>query len=175
MARGPRASSAGPRRSGPESRTSWALGRESRSTQRAPEAQFAFRRRLSSGCASRRLCVRPKGKRPMETLTRIAGFSPKCCHHTVETRPSRSPPAEPCGSQPRGPRTSLPPGALVTPARLSLRRERLPPRRQRAPDSPAGGRLYSFGRSAMRGNPFRVSDGEGLLGLLQMRLLCWYF
>ena len=96
-------------------------GAGSRSTQRAPEAQFAFRR-LSFGCASRRPCVQPKGKGPTETLTRIAGFSPKCCHHTVETRPSRSPPAEPCGSQPRGPRTSLPPGALVTPARLLPRR-----------------------------------------------------
>ena len=66
-------------------------------------------------------------------------------------------------------------GALVTTPRLSLRRELLPPRRQQAPDSPAGGRLYSFGRSAMRGNPLRVSDGEGLLGLPQMLLFCWYF
>ena len=67
------------------------------------------------------------------------------------------------------------PGPPSLPARLSLRRELLPPRRQGAPDSPAGGLLYTFGHSGMRGNPFLVSDGEGLLGLPQMLLLCWYF
>ena len=130
-ARGPRASFAGPRPSGPQSRTSWALGRESRCTQRAPEAQVAFRR-LSSGCAGKRPCVRPKGKGPTETRTRIAGFRVQSAdRYTVGTRPPRSPAAEPCGSQPRGPRPSRPPGALVTPPRAASSR------RQGAPASPA--------------------------------------
>ena len=128
---GAQASFAGPRPSGPQSRTSWALGRESRCTQRAPEAQVAFRR-LSSGCAGKRPCVRPKGKGPTETRTRIAGFRVQSAdRYTVGTRPPRSPAAEPCGSQPRGPRPSRPPGALVTPPRAASSR------RQGAPASPA--------------------------------------
>ncbi|XDB48810.1 hypothetical protein AB1E18_002392 [Capra hircus] len=64
----------------------------------------------ASGCTSKRHWVRPKGKRPTETRTRITGFRVQRAHHYPWL--PRSPEAEPGRTQRCGPRTRLPPGAL---------------------------------------------------------------